>query len=205
MCIRDSFGNVGSYAALTLMGYGVKIIGVSDISGAIMNEEGIDVHQLIEHVKQTGNIKGFEGATAFDADKMLIQPCDILVPAAMECVIHKDNAAKLQCKIIAEGANGPTTPEADAIIEKRGDIFIIPDILCNAGGVTVSYFEWVQNLQRFHWTEQEVLTKLETMLKKAFDKVAWFAKDNNIPNRVAALALGVKEVADVKAQRGLFP
>jgi len=203
--IVQGFGNVGTHAAITMNHYGISITGVSDVTGALYNPEGIDIHALKQHVSDTGGVSGFPGAQSIDPEELLIQPCDILVPAAMECVIHKDNAAKLQCKIIAEGANGPTTTEADAIIEKRGDIFLIPDILCNAGGVTVSYFEWVQNLQRFHWSEQEVLSKLETMLKKAFDKVMWFAKQNNIPNRVAALALGVKEVADVKAQRGLFP
>lgn len=203
--IIQGFGNVGSYAALTLQRFGTKVIAVSDVTGAIHNEEGIEIHELVDYVKETGGVAGFTGAEACDADEMLCMECDILVPAAMERVIHKDNARKLRCKVLAEGANGPTTPEADAILEERGDIYLIPDILCNAGGVTVSYFEWVQNLQRMQWTEQEVLTKLDTMLKNAFDKVANYASKNQLPNRIAALAIGIKEVADVKEQRGLFP
>jgi glutamate dehydrogenase (NAD(P)+) len=119
--------------------------------------------------------------------------------------ITRENAPLLKCKVLAEGANGPTTPEADQIIAERGDIFLIPDILCNAGGVTVSYFEWVQNLQRFQWTEREVLTRLETMLEGAFARVLRFAEGNNLTQRTAAQALAVKTVADVKGSRGLFP
>jgi glutamate dehydrogenase (NAD(P)+) len=120
-------------------------------------------------------------------------------------VITEKNAAKIKCRILAEGANGPTTPEADAIIEERGDIFLIPDVMCNAGGVTVSYFEWVQNLQRVSWTEQEVTTKLDTLLAATFDRLMAFAKARKCGHRVAALALGIKEVADVKKTRGLYP
>jgi len=203
--IIQGFGNVGSHAAFTLSRYGVKITGISDVTGAIWNPKGIDLDKLMEHVAKTRGVKDFEGADAIDPEEMLIQPCDALVPAALEQVIHADNAGKLQCRVLAEGANGPTTPEADTILEERGDIFLIPDVLCNAGGVTVSYFEWVQNLQHYQWTEQEVLTKLETMLEKAFENVIHFAETNNMSHRVAALALGVHEVAKVKATRGLFP
>lgn len=203
--VVQGFGNVGSYAALTLSRFGSTVIAVSDVSGAIHDPEGIDIPKLVAYVKEKGSIAGFEGAKPIDPDEMLCLECDMLIPAAMELVITKEIAQKLRCKVLAEGANGPTTSEADAIIEERGDIFLIPDILCNAGGVTVSYFEWVQNLQRMQWTEQEVLSKLDTMLKNAFDKVIFYAEKNNIPHRVAALAIGIKEVADVKAQRGLFP
>ncbi|BDS07477.1 glutamate dehydrogenase [Oceaniferula spumae] len=203
--IIQGFGNVGSHAAFTLSRYGVKITGISDVTGAIWNPKGIDVEELVKHVAETKGVKGFSGAEEIDPEEMLIQPCDALVPAALERVINKGNAAKLQCRVLAEGANGPTTPGADAIIEERGDIFLIPDVLCNAGGVTVSYFEWVQNLQHYQWTEQEVLTKLETMLEKAFENVYHFAQTNNMSQRVAALALGIHEVAKVKATRGLFP
>lgn len=203
--IIQGFGNVGSYAAFTLERFGSTVIAVSDVSGAIHNPDGLDIEKLMEYVKQTGGVKGFEGSESICPDEMLTMECDVLIPAAMECVITEKNAANLKCKVLAEGANGPTTPAADTIIEKRGDIFLIPDILCNAGGVTVSYFEWVQNLQRFQWSEQEVLSKLETMLKQAFDRVVWFSNKNKIGHRVGALALGIKEVADVKAQRGLFP
>jgi glutamate dehydrogenase (NAD(P)+) len=203
--IVQGFGNVGSHAALSLAEYGVKVTGISDVSGAIWNEQGIDVKQLVDYVAQSREVKGFPGAEAIDPEDLLIQPCTALVPAALERAINDRNAAQLQCRVLAEGANGPTTEKADAIIEERGDIFLIPDILCNSGGVTVSYFEWVQNLQRYEWTEEEVLARLETKLETAFDKVISFSEQNNIPNRVAALALGVKEVASTKSIRGLFP
>lgn len=203
--IIQGFGNVGYHAALTLERFGVRIIGISDVTGAVFNPEGIDVKVLGDYVASSGGVKGFAGATAIDPGALLVQVCDVLVPAALECVITADNAADLQCKVLAEAANGPTTTGADKIIEQRGDIFMIPDVLCNAGGVTVSYFEWVQNLQQFQWSEQEVLTKLDTMMAKAFDRVISFAERNELPHRLAALALGIKEVADVKKQRGLFP
>ena len=123
----------------------------------------------------------------------------------MDSAIHKDNAAKLQCRVLAEGANGPTTPAADRILNQRDDVHIIPDVLCNAGGVTVSYFEWVQNIQRYRWTEREVLTRLETMLQRAQQMVTRYAKRHNIPQRTAAQALGVTNVAKAKSTRGLFP
>lgn len=203
--IIQGFGNVGSFAALTLASYGVKIIGISDVTGAVWNAGGLDLDKLQAHVAATGSVNGFSGAEAIDPSEMLVQECDVLVPAATDMAITRENAPKLKCKVLAEGANGPTTPEADQIISDRGDIFLIPDILCNAGGVTVSYFEWVQNLQRFQWTEREVLTRLETMLEATFARVLQFAKQNNLPQRTAAQALAVKNVADVKSSRGLFP
>ncbi|MDG0995389.1 MAG: Glu/Leu/Phe/Val dehydrogenase [Akkermansiaceae bacterium] len=203
--IIQGFGNVGSYAARTLSRYGVKVTGISDVTGALWNDRGIDVEKLLAHVERVGGVLGFDGAEPIDPDEMLIQPCDALVPAALERVITQTNAGKIQCKVLAEAANGPTSPQADTIIEERSDIFLIPDILCNAGGVTVSYFEWVQNLQRYQWTEQEVLTKLETKLETAFEKVTHFAKREKSSHRVAALALGIKEVAIAKTARGLYP
>jgi glutamate dehydrogenase (NAD(P)+) len=203
--IVQGFGNVGSHAALTLSRYGVKVTGISDITGAIWNEQGIDIDKLMDHVNKTRGVKGFPGAQEIDPETMLTQPCTALVPAALERVINDKNAAQLQCRILAEGANGPTTPNADTILEKRNDIFLIPDILCNAGGVTVSYFEWVQNLQRYQWTEEEVLSKLETKLETAFEKVMLFSHNNDTPHRVSALALGIAEVASTKSIRGLFP
>jgi len=201
----QGFGNVGLYAARDMESFGSKVIAVSDITGAIHHPDGISIADLEKHVQETGGVKGYAGANSIDPDEMLLLECDVLIPAALQRVIDKGNAADLKCKIIAEGANGPTTPEADEIIERRGDIFIIPDILCNAGGVTVSYFEWVQNLQRMQWSEQEVLSKLDTMLKNAFDRVVYYANENKIPNRVAALAIGINVVAEVKMQRGMFP
>lgn len=203
--IIQGFGNVGSHAARTLESYGIKVIAVSDVSGAIHLADGLPIPELMDYVAKTGSVKDFPGSEPIDPNKMLTMECSILIPAALERVINQENASQLKCKILAEGANGPTTTEADAIIEKRGDIFLIPDILCNAGGVTCSYFEWVQNLQRFQWTKQEVLAKLDTMMAQAFDRVISFADRNDIPTRVAALSLGIKEVAEVKAQRGLYP
>ncbi len=203
--IVQGFGNVGSHAAYDLSNSGVKITGISDVSGAIWNAGGIDTRKLRDHVAAHGGITGFPGAEPIDPARLLCQPCDILLPAATDMVINAANAPHLQCKVLAEGANGPTTPEADAIINARGDIFVIPDILCNAGGVTVSYFEWVQNLQRFQWSEREVLTKLDTMLEGAFARVLAFAERHKLPQRTAAQALAIKTVADAKAQRGMFP
>lgn len=203
--IVQGFGNVGSYTAKTLAAYGVKVIGISDASGALWNPGGIDVTALRAYVAEHGVVRDFPGADVIDPQEMLCQPCDVLAPAAMERVITRENAARLQCRILAEGANGPTTPEADRIIDQRGDIFVIPDILCNAGGVTVSYFEWVQNFQRFQWSENEVISKLETMMQKAFEKVTGFAERHQVSQRTAAQAIAIKTVADAKALRGLFP
>jgi glutamate dehydrogenase (NAD(P)+) len=203
--IVQGFGNVGSHTAVTLAAYGVKVIGISDASGAIWNPGGIDVPALRAYVAEHGVVLDFPGADAIDPEEMLCQPCDILAPAALDRVITGENAGRLQCRILAEGANGPTTPEADRILNERGDIFVIPDILCNAGGVTVSYFEWVQNFQRFQWNEREVITKLETMMQRAFEKVTGFAERNKISQRMAAQAIAVKTVADAKALRGMFP
>jgi glutamate dehydrogenase (NAD(P)+) len=203
--IVQGFGNVGAHAAYGLSNSGVKITGVSDVSGALWNAAGIDTRKLRDHVAARGSIAGFPEAEPIDPAALLCQPCDILAPAATDRVITADNAPHLKCRILAEGANGPTTPEADAILDARGDIFVLPDILCNAGGVTVSYFEWVQNLQRFQWTEREVLTKLETLLEGAFARVLAFAERHHLSHRSAAQALAIKTVADAKAQRGMFP
>ncbi len=203
--IVQGFGNVGSHTAYTLGTNGVKVLGVSDVHGALWNDGGLDLVKLGKHVTKTGTVTGFMEAEPIDPEAMLYQPCDILAPCALDRAIHAQNAPHLQCRILAEGANGPTTPEADRIIEARSDIFVIPDVLCNAGGVTVSYFEWVQNLQRFQWTEREVLNRLETMLQKAYKNVTSYAKHHKITNRTAAQAIAIKTVADAKSARGLFP
>ena len=203
--VIQGFGNVGAHAANSFAGYGVKVTGVSDVLGAIWNAQGLDLRRLHEHVEKTGSVVGFAEAEPIDPEQLLCQPCDILAPCALDRAITGDNAANLRCKVLAEGANGPTTPEADRILDARGDVFIIPDILCNAGGVTVSYFEWVQNLQRFQWEEQDVISKLEVILAKAMAKVSDFAQRHHIPNRMAAQALAIKTVADSKAARGMFP
>lgn len=203
--IVQGFGNVGSHTVYTLASYGVKITGVSDVNGAIWNDKGLDPNKLRKHVAKTGSVTGFKEAEPIDPTQLLCQPCDILAPCALDRVITADNAPHLQCRILAEGANGPTTPEADAILDARGDIFVIPDVLCNAGGVTVSYFEWVQNFQHYLWTEREVITRLETMLQKAYANVTGFAKRHKISHRTAAQAIAIKTVADAKSARGLFP
>ena len=203
--VIQGFGNVGIHAAITLNNYGFKITAVSDVTGAIFNKDGIDLRALRKFMEKSKTVVGFEGAEPLDPAELLTLECDILAPCAVGHVINKENAGLLRCKVLAEGANGPTTPEADRILEERGDIFVVPDILCNAGGVTVSYFEWVQNLQRFSWTEREVISKLETKLHKAFENVVSFAKRNKLPNRMAAQALAIKTVATAKMERGLFP
>jgi glutamate dehydrogenase (NAD(P)+) len=203
--VIQGFGNVGLYTAITLSSYGVKITGISDASGALWNESGIDVTALSAYLSDHKVISGFPGAESIPPHEMLLKKCDILAPCAVGGVIDVDNAAKLKCRILAEGANGPTTPEADHIIEQRGDIFVIPDILCNAGGVTVSYFEWVQNLQRFQWTEKEVISKLETKLHAAFEQVTSYALKHKLPNRMAAQAIAICTVANAKSTCGLFP
>lgn len=203
--IVQGFGNVGIHAADTMASYGMKVIAISDVSGAIWNPQGIDVKKLRAYTAKHITLEGFPGGEKIEPDEMLLRECDVLAPCAVGHVINGKNAGQLKCKILAEGANGPTTPEADRIIEARDDIFVIPDILCNAGGVTVSYFEWVQNLQRFQWTEREVITKLETKLNKAFEQVTVYAKRSKIPHRMAAQAIAIRTVADAKSARGLFP
>ena len=203
--VIQGFGNVGAHAADAFVSSGVLVTGVADVDGAIWNARGLNIRLLREHVAKTGSVAGFAEAEPIDPARLLCQPCDILAPCALDRSITGDNAPKLRCKILAEGANGPTTPEADRILDARGDVFIIPDILCNAGGVTVSYFEWVQNLQRFQWEEQDVISKLEVILTKAMAKVSDFSQRQHISNRLAAQAIAIRTVADSKAARGMFP
>jgi len=201
----QGFGNVGSVAAFSLAKYGVKIIAVSDAFGGVFNAKGLDLWELEKHVAQTRGVSGFPGAEPITNEQLLITPCDILVPAALERQITEANAAKIKCRILAEGANGPTTPEADLIIDQRPEIFVIPDILCNAGGVVVSYFEWVQDLQSFFWSESEVVDKLFRILENAFTQTLNLSRKNKISMRHAALALGIQRVHQAKKMRGLFP
>ena len=205
--IVQGFGNVGSVAALALaLKNGVKILGISDATCAIFNPKGIDVKAADQHVITHGNLKTFDQGDRIDPNEMLEQKCDILIPAAVDRVIDEKNAAKLQCRILAEGANGPTTPEADRILNQRLDeLFVIPDILCNAGGVIVSYFEWVQGLQAFMWTETEVTDKLFRIMEHSFSQVIKRAKVHKISHRMAAMAIGVERVLKAKTARGLFP
>ncbi len=203
--VVQGYGNVGGVAAASLSRMGLKVIAVSDAFGGLYNANGIDLAKLDEHVAKTRSIVGFDGADAITNEQLLTTPCDVLVPAAMERQITGDNAAKIQCRILAEGANGPTTPEADAIIAQRPEIFVIPDILCNAGGVIVSYFEWVQDLQSFFWDEGEVMSKLYRILETAFVQALNFSKKRGVSMRFAALSLGIQRVHEAKQMRGLFP
>jgi glutamate dehydrogenase (NAD(P)+) len=205
--IVQGFGNVGSVAALSLgLQSGVKIVGISDAHVALYNPKGIDIQAAEQHVLKKGHLRAFTGGDHVDPKELLTMKCDVLVPAAVDRVITGKNASKLQCRILAEAANGPTTPEADLILEKRWDeIFVIPDILCNAGGVIVSYFEWVQGLQSFRWSETDVTDKLFRILENSFIKVIRRAKEHKISHRTAAMAIGVERVLKAKSTRGLFP
>ncbi len=203
--VVQGFGNVGSHAARHLAENGAKVIAVGDASGSVINEQGLDIPLLVKHAESHHGVAGFPGGDLLPSDQLLTLECEVLAPSAMERVINAENAAKLRCKVLAEGANGPTTPEADAILEERGDVFVIPDILCNSGGVIVSYFEWVQALQHYFWSEKEVLQKLETLLSNSFREVLSFAKTQKVPLRLAASAIGIQRVADTKELRGLFP
>ncbi|MDB6022106.1 MAG: gdhA, partial [Pedosphaera sp.] len=203
--VVQGFGNVGSVAALSMAKYGIKIIAVSDAFGGLFNAKGLDLWKLEEFVNANKTVVGFPEADAISNEQLLVTPCDILVPAAMERQITKQNAGRIQCRILAEAANGPTTPEADAILEQRNDIFLIPDVLCNAGGVVVSYFEWVQDLQSFFWNETEVTDKLFRILEGAFTQTLALSRKQAMPMRMAALSLGISRVREAKKVRGLFP
>jgi glutamate dehydrogenase (NAD(P)+) len=203
--VVQGFGNVGSVAAFSMAKYGVKVTGVSDFSGGLHNPDGIDLAALDKHLARERTVAGFAGAEAVTNEELLVLPCEILVPAALERQITGANAGKVQCRILAEAANGPTTPEADVILDKRPEVFVIPDVLCNAGGVVVSYFEWVQDLQRFFWTETEVMDKLFRILEGAFTQVLAFSRKQKTSMRMAALSLGIKRVQESKRIRGLFP
>jgi glutamate dehydrogenase (NAD(P)+) len=206
--VVQGFGNVGSVTCEELYHLGVKVIAIGDRYSAIRDKRGIDIPALVKYANDEKNrlktIKGFPGAEEIEQAELLGTPCTILIPAALERVITGENASRLKCRVLAEGANGPTTPDADAILA-GSDIFVIPDILCNAGGVTVSYFEWVQDLQQFMWGEEQVNAQLKKLMLGAFHRVRDRAKTRGLSNRLAALSLGVEKVATEKAKRGLFP
>jgi glutamate dehydrogenase (NAD(P)+) len=205
--VVQGFGNVGAVAALGLAyKNGMKVIGLSDAFAAFHRADGIDVDAAEKYAAAHGSLAGFTEADPISPDDLLTLKCDVLVPAAVEGVITEKNAGQLQCRVLAEGANGPTTPAADRILfERWNEIFVIPDILCNAGGVIVSYFEWVQGLQQFFWNETEITDKLFRILEQAFTAVIKRSRDAKIPHRVAAMAIGVERVLAAKQARGLFP
>ena len=201
--IIQGFGNVGSNAAKLLWDKGYKIIGIGEYDGGLFNPEGLDISELLEHKARTGSIHGFKGGEAFDKDAILIEKCDVLIPAATENVITSRNAGALKCRILCEGANGPTTPVADDILSEKG-IFVIPDILANAGGVTTSYFEWVQDRMGYFWTEDEVNQRLDRIMIDSFNDVLHFSIAHGVNNRIAAYMLAIDRVAHTTKQRGIY-
>ncbi len=203
--VVQGYGNVGSVSARALHEQGIRILAVSDVYGGIHNPSGLDLDRLDQHVARQRTVVGFDGGEPIANDSLLLLPCDILVAAAMERQVTEENAGKLRCRILAEGANGPTTPEADAIISQRPEIFVIPDIVCNAGGVVVSYFEWVQDLQSFFWDEAEVMTRLYRILDQTFNQALEISRRQKVGMRFAALSLGIRRVHEAKQIRGLFP
>jgi glutamate dehydrogenase (NAD(P)+) len=199
----QGFGNVGSVAVKELGNIGVKIIGVSDRTGGFVDTKGLPVDKLLEVADKNHSLEGCPYGDKISNDEVLELKCDILVPAALEMQITEKNAARLQCRVLAEGANGPTTPEADAILHDKG-VFLIPDILANAGGVVVSYFEWVQDLQNFFWNEAEVNNKLREILLKAFQEVLAMSQKQSVNMRLAALMIGIDRVARAMLWRGFY-
>jgi glutamate dehydrogenase (NAD(P)+) len=202
--VVQGFGNVGAVVCQEFHRRGVKVVAVGDRYGAVRNPRGIDVPALAQHVAAGKLLRDFPGAERIDPNELLTTPCTVLVPAALERVITGANAGRLSCRVLAEAANGPTTPEADAVLS-GSDVFVIPDVLCNAGGVTVSYFEWVQDIQQYLWDEDQVNAKLRELMLKAFHRVLSLSRSRRLPMRTAALSLGVEKVAKEKMRRGLFP
>jgi glutamate dehydrogenase (NAD(P)+) len=200
----QGFGNVGSVAGRLLWRDGVLIAGVSDVGGAIWNPRGIDVERLHAHVAEAGTVRGFPGADTLTNAELLEQPCDVLIPAAVGSQLHEGNAHRIRATVVAEAANGPTTPEADRVLRERG-ITVIPDILANAGGVVVSYFEWVQGLQYYFWRETEIIARLQEVMTRAFNRVWASAGKEGVDLRTAALMEGIRRVAEAFRVRGLYP
>ncbi len=201
--IIQGFGNVGSNAAHLLMEAGCRITGIAEYDGGLFNPNGIDIFALTEYRQRNSSIVGFRGAEAVESDSLLTTPCDILIPAATENVINSRNAAKIQANIVCEGANGPTTAVADDVLADKG-IFIVPDILANAGGVTASYFEWVQDRQGYFWKEDVVNERLEEILKVSFEHVVHYSQTHGVNNRIAAYMLAIDRVAGAIRQRGFY-
>jgi glutamate dehydrogenase/leucine dehydrogenase len=200
----SGYGNVGYNAAWLMEELGAKVVAVSDSRGAIYNPEGLDAKKVNEHKQKTRSVKDYPGAKAIKQSDIYELDVDILIPSALENEITAENAEKVKAKIISEGANGPTTPEADEILFKKG-VFLVPDILANAGGVTVSYYEWLQNLTREYWTEEEVNAKLEKRIVTAFNDVHKISKEKKIHMRTAAYVLAVGRIAAAHELRGLYP
>jgi glutamate dehydrogenase (NAD(P)+) len=197
----QGFGNVGSWAARIMQQLGATMVAVSDAHGAIRNDGGIDANALCRHLADGGMITEFEAAEVIDADDVVAVPCDVFIPAALGGMLHEGNADRLNCRVIIEGANSPTTPAADRVLRDK-DVYIIPDVMANAGGVVVSYFEWVQNLQHFRWDEREVNDKLGTIMRRAYREVSARAREEGVDLREAAYVVGIERVVDAARTRG---
>jgi glutamate dehydrogenase (NAD(P)+) len=197
----QGFGNVGSWAARLMHQLGCRMVAVSDASGAIRSDAGIDPDKLYDFVQSGGKLSEFDGVEPIDAEDLVAVECDVLIPAALGGMIHEGNADRLSCKMLIEGANSPTTPAADRILTDKG-VYIVPDVMANAGGVVVSYFEWVQNLQHFRWEEREVNDKLSTIMRRAYREVSARAKEAGLPLREAAFEVGIERVVQAARIRG---
>ena len=195
------FGNVGSWSARILAQMGVRIVGVSNADGAVRSDAGIDPVKLAEFVADGGQITEFPGTEPVTADELLTIPCDILLPAALGGLIHEGNADRINCRVLLEGANSPTTPGADDMLHEKG-VYVVPDVMANAGGVVVSYFEWVQNMQHFRWEEREINDKLGNIMRRAFREVDALSKEEGVPMRHAAYEVGIRRVVETAKLRG---
>jgi glutamate dehydrogenase (NAD(P)+) len=202
--VVQGFGNVGSFLAKFLADEGATVIAVSDSRGGIYNDAGLDMSAVLAHKQETGALEGLRGAESITNEELLLLDCDVLAPCALEQVITRDNADQVKAKIIAEGANGPVTPAADEILDERG-VLVLPDVLANAGGVVVSYFEWVQGLQEYFWKEDEINSKLRDITTRAFNETWRTAEDRKTSMRLSAYGLAVRRVADATVTRGLYP
>jgi glutamate dehydrogenase (NAD(P)+) len=202
--VVQGFGNVGSVAARLLWREGALVVAVSDARGGITSSQGLDIRELTTHVRETGSVVGFPGSEPISNAELLELPCDILVPAAIGGQLTVHNADRIRARVVAEGANGPTTPEADDILGDRG-VLVIPDILANAGGVVVSYFEWVQGLQYYFWRESEINSRLQELIIRAYNQVSAVAKKESVNLRMAALMLGIRRIAEGFQLRGFYP
>lgn len=202
-CAVQGFGNVGSWAAKLIHDAGLKVVALSDVNGGIYNPDGLDPYKVGEFVKETGSVVNYPGTTPLTNEEVLEAKVTVLVPAALELQITKENAHKINAKFIVEGANGPTTPEADAILDANG-VMVVPDILANGGGVTVSYFEWVQNLSRFFWTEEDVIKKQNDLMVKAFAEVYKTAQAHKVDMRVGAYIVAIERLATPMKLRGMY-
>ena len=198
----QGFGNVGSHSARLFHEDGGKVVAVSDVHGGVQNARGLDVPALFEHVKKNGSVRGFSGGTPCRNEDVLVADCDVLVPCAIGGVIDKRVAAEVRARIVLEGANGPCLPEADDVFEQRG-VLVVPDILANAGGVTVSYFEWVQNMQHITWEEERVTSELQRVMKEAYEKVGQISRTRKLPLRTSAYVLAIGRVGKATVLRGI--